>query len=1041
MLKINAKIFSFNASGGAILFLAGLFLTQLQAQSKTFTQELAESLPSRTFFLFSLEKPSNTLKQWNQQPLGKLIQDSQQTKVFDYFVREFDRNSENIITSLTLVWNTFELADEGLAFAVLLNSEKPYEEEPFGVLVAKASSPNQIQKFVSTLLEKLIGKNFKQYFKTQTIQGIQVSELSVGFSRKICFSVVDSYCIAGPTSELVVEMVQCLTSKTPRSTTLSQNDSFLKAYTEDARKADFFAYWDIQRCFKPQTVPATSLLSAARISSNETSAIGSLRSVSTSQNQFQNGNVKDRDLDGVGEYGFFTELSGTLPVPVGTEQGSEARPPFVNSVFGTTSQQNGGIATKSGYHFLMYLPSGSSQNPQPIRENGQRVPPASFMPPTEAETDEINAQETRWVCYAWPVEPGTTGNRCFMINQSGEVMLSKNATYNGMNSIPAPNAAYDISTGEDLEGAILTREPAHDGFIWLSTDSEESFDSSESRSPFLDLEEFFKNPLSSFMGLQHAQFLSATLNLDGKNAKDSFIAHFSQPTLLSEVFGKASQTFSSAEICPENTAFFTSVSLSPKALSRLFLKIISETERQNEEELLGQFENTFKFSLVNDFIDLLGEEVSVYAELPEFGVFPKAALMIPLRQPEKFFENLKVLLENQSRYDLQNSDYLNHRFYYLKPHETWFFEPYLLSFTYLSGHLVLSYNPAAIKSLIYNSKNRLPSFASSVAWTQNKAQISGTPEGVLFFNNRKIITASYELLYQVMLVIRPELTCNMPELQEIVPAWNFSVMNLEVTPTQIQWITTGDALGVATFNYLSFQLLLGVLFSTILENKPEMEIQDDPSEPASPYAIRQNENSAIGSLRTLSTSQNQFQNGSVKDRDLDGVGEYGFFTELSGILPVPVGTEQGSEARPFFVNSVFGATSQKNGGIASKNGYYYVIYLPSGNEQNPPIRENGQRVPPSSSMPPTEAESNEINAQECRWVCYAWPMNRGRTGNKCFMINQSGEVIASQDATYSGLQSVPASNACLDTTMGSDIDGSIIMGIPATDGFIWNPTS
>ncbi|MEK7484750.1 MAG: hypothetical protein AABZ60_10520 [Planctomycetota bacterium] len=218
----------------------------------------------------------------------------------------------------------------------------------------------------------------------------------------------------------------------------------------------------------------------ARTSSNETSAIGILRTISTSQNQFQNACMKDRDVDGTGEYGFFTELAGTLPVPVGNQEGSPARPAFINSVLGTTSMQNGGIAQKSGYYFLMYLPSGSENGP--IRENGQVVPPASyvqFQEMSETEAREINAQETRWCAYAWPVSAGESGNKAFFINQAGEVFATSNISmgsstlyYSGLERVPDVGDIFAQDGTGDLDGSIMSGllESTRNGLMWNPND-------------------------------------------------------------------------------------------------------------------------------------------------------------------------------------------------------------------------------------------------------------------------------------------------------------------------------------------------------------------------------------------------------------------------------------------------------------------------------------------------------------------------------------------------------------------------------------------
>jgi len=221
--------------------------------------------------------------------------------------------------------------------------------------------------------------------------------------------------------------------------------------------------------------------------SYSSTTIGCIRIfISTSQKQFKNGVVKDRDKDGIGEYGYFVELSGTAPVPVGTSKGSIAKPAFITSVFGATSSTSAGIsstsagisstsagiANKSGYNFRMYLPSGNGSF---IGEDGKPSPPASSIPPPKEEADEINAQEERWCVYAWPTSAGNSGKKAFFVDQSGEVMATNNIrsgstafVYSGNNDAGTREnpKALDIY---DEKMRIITGKPAAHGLIWNST--------------------------------------------------------------------------------------------------------------------------------------------------------------------------------------------------------------------------------------------------------------------------------------------------------------------------------------------------------------------------------------------------------------------------------------------------------------------------------------------------------------------------------------------------------------------------------------------
>lgn len=202
--------------------------------------------------------------------------------------------------------------------------------------------------------------------------------------------------------------------------------------------------------------------SVIQIEQNELQVVGALRSLSTAQNQFQNAGAKDRDQDGVGEYGYFVELSGVVPVLSG-ETKQPVADPFIDKIFGETSSLKGGIATKSGYCFVLYL--AGETNAQP--ENGREVGPSS-------NTEEINGQETRWLCYAWPISKGSTGEHCFVVNQSGEVLRSKNADYSGSAKIPPPESAFmkesvTLEMAKNLDGELANKTPSHSGFDWEPT--------------------------------------------------------------------------------------------------------------------------------------------------------------------------------------------------------------------------------------------------------------------------------------------------------------------------------------------------------------------------------------------------------------------------------------------------------------------------------------------------------------------------------------------------------------------------------------------
>ena len=53
-------------------------------------------------------------------------------------------------------------------------------------------------------------------------------------------------------------------------------------------------------------------LLSSRLVANETSTIGTLRSLSSAEAEFQARQIVDQDADGLGEYGFLQELAGSV---------------------------------------------------------------------------------------------------------------------------------------------------------------------------------------------------------------------------------------------------------------------------------------------------------------------------------------------------------------------------------------------------------------------------------------------------------------------------------------------------------------------------------------------------------------------------------------------------------------------------------------------------------------------------------------------------------------------------------------------------------
>ena len=69
----------------------------------------------------------------------------------------------------------------------------------------------------------------------------------------------------------------------------------------------------------------------------------------------------------------------------------------------------GGVVTRSGYIFQMYLPSAAAVG----------VPEGDTGGVGATAPDAVQS-EVLWCCYAWPSSFGNSGKRTFFVNQTGD---------------------------------------------------------------------------------------------------------------------------------------------------------------------------------------------------------------------------------------------------------------------------------------------------------------------------------------------------------------------------------------------------------------------------------------------------------------------------------------------------------------------------------------------------------------------------------------------------------------------------------------------
>ena len=164
----------------------------------------------------------------------------------------------------------------------------------------------------------------------------------------------------------------------------------------------------------------------ARISANEGSASAGLRSLASAQATFSKAQSVDQDLDSAGEYGVLPEKSG------GTDRrgnsNESVRPALTVTDMPVDLEPGDSVsyASKAGYYFQLWLPGETNALTDASSDTVQ-----DFISGDASAGNAINAQENRWICYAWPGTYRSSGIRAFVIDQSAQAYASANTDSDG----------------------------------------------------------------------------------------------------------------------------------------------------------------------------------------------------------------------------------------------------------------------------------------------------------------------------------------------------------------------------------------------------------------------------------------------------------------------------------------------------------------------------------------------------------------------------------------------------------------------------------
>jgi len=186
-----------------------------------------------------------------------------------------------------------------------------------------------------------------------------------------------------------------------------------------------------------------------------------------------------------------------------------------------------------------------------------------------------------------------------------------------------------------------------------------------------------------------------------------------------------------------------------------------------------------------------------------------------------------------------------------------------------------------------------------------------------------------------------------------------------------------------------------------------------------------NESAAIATLRTLVQAQLSFAQRREADLNNNGNGEYGTFGEMSGNVAVRAAAGGTRYLTPSVVNPSFRLITPL--GEMLRSGYVYRLYLPGAGGAG--VTE----LPGGGAATTVDSELAETT-----WCVYAWPQRAGVTGRRTFFVNQTGDILFTENATYSGSGAPLAAGAALaEPGPAGSIVGGIAAGSTGRDGSFW----
>ncbi len=184
------------------------------------------------------------------------------------------------------------------------------------------------------------------------------------------------------------------------------------------------------------------------------------------------------------------------------------------------------------------------------------------------------------------------------------------------------------------------------------------------------------------------------------------------------------------------------------------------------------------------------------------------------------------------------------------------------------------------------------------------------------------------------------------------------------------------------------------------------------------------EGNAKNPLYLTAMGQGLFSNQVILNQDKDEDGEYGTLRELSGSSSSRVKTAASSLIPRTF------CPPEKSTRLV-RHGYIFQMFLPG---------EKGWE----SEKIKTTNKQEIIDAQEKHFICYAWPKKIYNGSQRIFVINEEGDIYASDNEGakqgYYGEKKAPRPDAAIDEKfkdLKNPFSGSLADGVRGKDGGIW----